>query len=329
VLAFTGPRLIGELETAAAREQPRGDRIIFRHVALPRQDFVEHVGEKVCGILVSHRVDRRLGGPLHAETNYSPPIAPSVLPPASTLVRAKRRPKPPESCHHVRKALHKLTETEINGDAIVDAVVRELVQKKYADLGRGRPAKVFADPSHHPKLPNRYGDPVPIHSVRVKTDAKPFAVDKKNTRFVIAGPGSNHHIEVVAELDPAGRDSRWVEQPIVTRREAHRRKADRRKASGQDIVQKRWGPQRRFVFSLFAGDYLEWRNKDGVRRIHRIISISPGNIECRLPEDGRLSTAIRKLKKERIFITNVDSLRVKETRKLSVTPLGKVFCCND
>lgn len=311
ILALTGPVLIGELERAAARTLPRGDRLLLRDVPLPRPDFVKHAGDKVLAILVSHRVDHRLGGPLHAETNYSPSIG---------------------GHHHVRKALHKLTETEIKGDAIVDPVVRALVQakyaelqKKHAELGGGKPTKVkpariFADPSSHPYLSNRHGDPVPIHKVRVATDVKPLP--GIYGRFVAAAPGTNHHLEIVAELDENAQDRCWVEKPIVTRLEAYKRHAAR-----QSIVQRDWSPNEQFVFSLAPGDYLEWTDADCVRRIYRIISISPGNIECRRPEDGRPSTMIRKLRGERIIITNVDSLRKRAARKVTVTPLGEVLPC--
>ncbi|HJT36295.1 MAG TPA: type II CRISPR RNA-guided endonuclease Cas9, partial [Pirellulales bacterium] len=301
VLAFTGPRLIGALETAAARALPRDGRLVLREVPWPRLDFVEHVRDKVLAILVSHRVDHRLGGPLHAETNYSPPIG---------------------QHHHVRKALSKLTETEIRGDAIVDPKVRALVQAKYVELGGGRPAKVFADPSCHPCLPNRHGAPVPIHKVRIVATKKPFAVGSgAGTRFVAAGDGTNHHLEVVAELNTDGQARRWVEKPIVTRLEAYKRHAAR---PALPVIQREWGSKERFIFSLAPGDYLEWTDKDGVRRIYRVVSISSGDIECRRPEDGRLTTLIQKMK-ERIRITSVDSLRKRAARKVSITPLGEVL----
>ncbi len=304
VLALTGPRLVAELEAAAARELPRGDRILLRGVPLPRTDFMDHVGEKVRSILVSHRVDRRLGGPLHAETNYSPPLA-----------------LPGGPAHHVRKALHKLTEKEISGEAIVDPCVRQLVQKKYHELGGGRPAKVFADPKHHPCLPNHKGRPVAVHKVRIRVKDKPFPIDKEKARWVAAAAGSNHHVEVVAELDSAGKDVRWVEH-MVTRREAYRRRV-----CGESIVQREWGPGKRFVFSLWAGDYLEWADDDGLRRVYCVISTSPGDIECRRPEDGRLGS---ELQGQRIRIRTIDSLRRKRAaRKLNVGPLGQPLPCSD
>lgn len=303
VLALTGPKLVGELEAAAARALPRDGRIMLPDVPLPRPNFFDHVRDTVHNILVSHRVDHRLGGPLHAETNYSPPIGQG---------------------HHVRKALSKLTETEIKGDAIVDPKVRALVQAKYAELGGGRPAKVFADPSSHPCLPNRHGAPVPIHRVRIVAVKKPFAVGHgAGIRFVAAGDGTNHHLEIVAELGADGQDRRWLEKPIVTRLEAYKRHAAQ---PPRPIVQREWGPNERFVFSLAAGDYLKWTDEDGVRCIYRVASISSSDIECRRPEDGRRTTVIQKMK-ERIRISNVDSLRKRAARKVSITPLGQVLPC--
>lgn len=317
VLALTGDGLIGELEKAAARTLPRDGRLVLRDVPLPRSDFVEHARAKVLNILVSHRVDHRLGGPLHAETNYSPPMA---APAEEAPAGRKRKAKPPAQRHHVRKALSKLTKKEIKGDAIVDPRVRALVQEKYAELGGGRPVKAFADPSSHPCLPNRHGDPVPIHRVRIVAEKKPFAVGAgARIRFVAAGDGSNHHIEIVAELDENGEEKRWVEH-LVTRRQAYRRKL-----AGETIVKTEWGPRARFVCSLFAGDYFQWTDAEGVRRVYRAINLSVGDIGFQRPEDGRSSTDIKKAK-ERIR-QNVGRLRKQAARKITVTPLGDVLPC--
>jgi CRISPR-associated endonuclease Csn1 len=317
VLALTRPQLVGELQTAAARTLPRGDRLVLRDVPLPRPDFIEHVRGKIQSILVSHRVDHRLGGPLHAETNYSPAIA---VPEANAPADGKRKAKPPEPRHHVRKLLKKLSEKEIEGDAIVDPEVRRLVQEKYAELGGGRPAKVFADPGNHPHLPNRHGAPVPIHSVRVVADKKPFAVGSGGrVRYVAAGKNTNHLIEIVAELDESGAERRWTEH-LVTRREAYRRKA-----AGEAVVKTDWGPRYRFICSLFARDYFEWTDDDGIRRIYRAINLSAGDIGFRRPEDGRSDTDIKKAK-ERIR-QNVEDLRKQAARKVTVTPLGEVLPC--
>jgi hypothetical protein len=175
---------------------------------------------------------------------------------------------------------------------------------------------------HHPLLPNRRGTATPIHKVRIAVDAKPFPIGKdSNTRFVAAGAGTNHHTEIVAELDNAGNDRRWIEH-LVTRREAYRRHA----AQPRERVVKDRGPVGRLC--LFAGDYLEWTDDDGVRRVYRIVSLSPGDIECRQPSDGRTIAEIQKAK-ARIRIRNVDVLRTREARKVAVTPLGKVLPCND
>jgi CRISPR-associated endonuclease Csn1 len=309
VVALTGPATIQKLSTLAARGLPGHERLLGGDLDEPWPGFRSDVRQALEKIYVSFRAEHKLAGPLHDETNYSPPI---VLPDGTIE-------------HRVRKALSKLTETEIR-EAIVDPRIRKLVQEKFAELGGKNPAKVFADPANHPCLMARDGRRIPIHKVRIRVKCKPVCIASDPARQRWVNPSGNHHAVIVAVLDQAGREIAW-EDHVVTRLEAHQRLRQAGPGSRNPIIQRDWGPNKRFKFSLMVNDMLELDEPGGGRQLYRVRSLSEGDFELTLHFDARPKAEIA-AKKQRVRMT-AEKLRLRHARKVVVTPLGEIQPAGD
>jgi CRISPR-associated endonuclease Csn1 len=294
VAACTDMGTVRALQTAAGEAWQQGRPRGLPQIDPPWLGLLDEARNSIHSILVSHRQDRRLNGPLHADTNY-----------AIQSTDGKERSK-------VRKPLSGLSETEINGEAIIDAVVRSMVQSKYEELKKQlgankKPSELFNSPENHPCLLNRDGSKTPIHSVRIWAEKKAVAVRKGDpTRNVAATAGSNFCSRVLAVLDDQGHEIGWTDQP-VSRLEAMRN----RNEPAAD-------PRDRF--SLFIHEFVLMPDQTNVWRLYRILNLSEGDIEVRLHFDGRTSDEVKK-SKERIRIRG-GALSERRFRKVSVSPTG-------
>lgn len=318
-IALTSPGTQTMLQAAASRAASRFDRRPFAEVEEPWTDFLPQVREVVLAIdgvrqAVSHRVNHKLEGTLHADTLYSP----------------LKTHADGSTAHHVRKMLHKLSLTEVTGDKIVDPIIRELVQQQFERLkgtGLKDPAKAFADPNNHPYLTTKKGGLIPIHKVRLAVDVKPKTVGKGHReRFVAPTGGSNHHTVIIAKLDTAGNEVKW-EQKLVPRLEAYQRLRDRQQSGNgeADIIQRDWGKDFRFKFFLMPNDCVEMDSANGQRQVYRVCSISQtasqNEIQFLEQNDAR---KIGEARSSSNRITSIDTLRKRNARKVRVTPLGEI-----
>ncbi len=318
-IALTSPGTQTMLQAAASRAASRFDRRPFADVEEPWKDFLPQVREVILAIdgvrqAVSHRVNHKLEGTLHADTLYSP----------------LKTHADGSTAHHVRKMLHKLSLTEVTGDKIVDPIIRELVQQQFERLkgtGLKDPAKAFADPGNHPYLTTKKGGLIPIHKVRLAVDVKPKTVGKGHReRFVAPTGGSNHHTAIIAKLDAAGNEVKW-EQKLVPRLEAYQRLRDR-KQSGKgesDIIQRDWGKDFRFKFFLMPNDCVEMDDASGQRQVYRVCSISqtPSWNEIQFIEQND-ARKIGEARSSWNRVNSIDSLRKRKALKVRVTPLGEI-----
>jgi len=305
-IALTSARVVKMLADAARNpEQHRRRR--FAPVPPPWPNFKDEVSAAAEKIIVSHRVDRRVAGPLHAETNYSPPI-----------VHENREYR------HRRVPLSSITRSQIA--QIVDDVIRQLVEQKVGSAGD--PAKVFSDPRNLPVLRSRDGTRcIPIKKVRVREHVAATTVGAgPRQRHVVSGKDTLHHTVIVARQTPSGEV--WEDNP-VDRLEVHRRLRN-----GQPVIQTDWGSDARYVFHLCKNDCIEMDvesgNPSAGRQIYVVRSISKRDIAVRLHYDARtLEQIVRAKERGKFRISSADLLRRRNARKVMVSPLGEVLPCRE
>ena len=303
VAALTDDGTIQALSRAAARASSEGRRR-FSPMEGPWPDFVDSVRSEVERIIVSHRAQKKVSGALHEETFYG----------AIGAVGNIRR---------IRKRLANLTENEVNG--IVDPEIRKRVQEKLASVGKEDPASVFNDVNNFPYFETVDGRRILIKSARVLKKVPTFAMGKgRSVRHVASD--FNHHIEIFSELDRDGREVEW-DGYVVSGAEAQKRLNTRR-----PIINRDFGPGRKFLFSLSPGEVIECETLTGEREFYVVRKMSQhgsGSIEIGLApaRDARLAKVIQA---SRAWLRiGPNPLRQRHARKVSVSPLGEVTEVHD
>lgn len=298
VVALTTPAAVKALADAARRNADRG-RVSFKGLEAPWPDFVASVRPHIESLVVSHRPEHKLSGPLHDETHYSPPDEAD----GKTYVR-------------VRKPVAALSAGEV--EEIADPVVKAAVKKRIEELGGLK--KLQAAGVDPPYLETSTGKRIPIRRVRLRKVLTTEPVGTGPRRRHVA-PNNNHHMEIVAELDERGEEVRWEGIP-VSLLEAYRRRRLR-----LPIIQREHGARCRFKFSLMGGDTIEL-TKDGQRRIFVVRTLaSNGQISLVGVNDAR---KIKDIKADKQWWSpRADTLRECEAHKVSVDVLGRVRPAND
>jgi CRISPR-associated endonuclease Csn1 len=256
----------------------------------------------------SHRISRKVNGPLHKEMNYGP----------SSERDAEGRP----AFFALRKPIESLSATDVK--LIVDDRVREAVKAKLDELG-GDAKKAFADLKNHPFLESRRGRRIPIHAVRIRRAESAITVGE-GARLRYVASGSNHHMEVFEVTDKKGK-RRWKGR-VVSRYEAMRRQATRR-----PVVDRTPPDGGRFLLSLAQGEIMQLTPAGRGPELFRVRTVSlskSGSIEVAAASltDARLKDQIIK-SGHWLRIRSLDNLAAMACRKVILTPLGEVRYAND
>ncbi|MFQ5872894.1 MAG: type II CRISPR RNA-guided endonuclease Cas9 [Dehalococcoidia bacterium] len=312
-IALTDAGTVKMLSDAASRARSER-RKLFGKVPPPWPGFLDDVRHSIQEIVVSHRVSRKVSGPLHEETNYSREI------------QGKDKNGNPCAFRRVRKPLERLTKPEVN--EIADPVVKQLVEDRLQELGSKEPKSVFTNKDNLPHLTARDGRKIPIHKVRINKKVSSFTVGE-GARLRHVTSESNHHIEVVAVLDKEGRPKKW-EGYLVNLWDARNRLK-----RGEPIVRRDHGEGKRFVFSLAGGETIEIDETDGRRGLYviRIITkTGQGGKEYAKVSFVRVNDARKKedIVKAGDWKTSlIEPLRKLNCQKVLITPLGEVRWAND
>lgn len=313
VVALMDQRCTQLLAESARDSEKRHSRHFFGAIKYPWGGFKNAVAYAIEDINVSHRPTHTIAGPLHAESIYSKPHAVG-----NNNGNSKARK---QAEFRIRKQLHKLTAKEIQGDQIVDPVVRKAVQDKYRELGGGPPAKLFTDFANHPALKTKDGRDIPIHKVRLRSDAKPRSIGKgARQRNVASGKDSNYASMVYAIVDKDGNETRWVHE-IITRLEAHEFLSANHGTAGEKVLIPQEAETRKFKFSLRKNDMLEADGPNGDRVLYRVQKLSQGEIQ--LCPHNQLSIQ-GKARNRWNQIQSIDNLRKYRIQKVNITLSGRV-----
>jgi CRISPR-associated endonuclease Csn1 len=302
-IALTSPKTVKLLSDSAARAYLHNRRN-FAPVPAPWPSLYDQVDSQIKQLIVSHRVSRKVSGPLHEETFYG------------------KRACCEEGKVRIRKQVKNLKSKEV--DCIADPIVQARVKLRLTELGETDPTKAFQDEKNLPFMQAKDGRVIPIRKVRLNLSRNTFQVGTgPRTRHV--ENKENHHIEIVEVEDKKG-NKKW-EGYIVSMMEAKQRLAH-----GAPVVKRDHGEGKRFVFSLSGGESIELTNKDtGNREMFRIRTITSQGRHAQVfyvrLNDARLKADI--LKTGGFFSGLMEPLHKLDCRKVIVTPFGKVRRAND
>jgi CRISPR-associated endonuclease Csn1 len=299
-IALTSPKTIKSLSTANEKAGREGRRRWWKDVPSPWDGFQKDVQDAIANVVVSHRVSRKVNGPLHEQTLYS-----------RQFIDEKGKP-----CVHVRKLVDALSVNEVK--AIVDPHVRAAVEAKLSELG-GDPKKAFTKKENHPSLTTRDGRSLPVHKVRIRKSLSTFTVGKGPRRRQVV-PASNHHMEILEVTDKRG-NVKW-EDIIVDQYTALQRLRRR-----EPIVQRDHGEGKRFVMSLAPGDLLELDGEQETRELCVLRSISKNDFMYARVNDARTKKDI--MASGDWGRASLAKLRGRLAQKMVITSLGEVRRAND
>lgn len=262
----------------------------------PWDFFRQDVAAKVATINVSHRVQRKVAGGLHEETNYGP-----------TENKTEWA---------IRKPVETLSANEV--ERIRDGAIRRLVIKKLLDAGMevGRGKKLDANRVKTALAGLSLPSGVPIKKVRItKPELTIRALRDGQPDSTFVKPGSTHHL-CIFEVEEGGKPKRIA--LFVTMLEAMQRLKRH-----EPVVQRTHPeyPGARFVMSLSSRE-LVLGTVDGVERLlaFKTAASTQGQLYFSDQYDGRRSGDQSK----HVFTAN--SLKA---RKVTVDPLGRVRWAND
>lgn len=269
VIALTDANIIKYMSQCASECYDHRGRFLpryFKYLTNECPHFRAIVKEVVDGIVVSHRVSRKVSGSLHQDTYY-----------------AKYRDINDRVIRVVRKPISDLKKDNIPN--ICDRRIRDIVQSKFEELDCNleklkkeyaiNPPRIVTD-----SYPRRE---IMIKSVRVKVSCNTKRIGGSSHRRHVKTE-KNHHMEIYAILDNAKNETKW-ETKIVSLLEAYRRVSRK-----EPVIQREFGPNTRFICSLSLNETVQLN--DG--RIYRVIGIAEDELTLGLNYDARSRDEARK-----------------------------------
>lgn len=259
----------------------------------PKWLSIDLIRPKIEDVNVSVRISRKVRGPLHAETNYSPRLH--------------------DGYHHVRKDVNNLSKNEL--ERIVDPVVKNVVVRAVSDAG-GDPKKI----RDVYMISEKKGLKIPIKKVRIRNQASgdvvPVGFGKKK-RYVALD--LIHHIEIFKRKNTS--HSREYSSRVVNLYEAYQRKSRKEPIVSKEPPEDGY----EYVFSLAKGEIINWQNN--LWRILTFMTNSNNKIQTKLSQvsDARKDSDIplsgRQPYLNDEFLSNIT--------KVSIDPLGNCHINND
>lgn len=256
----------------------------------------------VADIVVSHRVRKKISGPLHKKTIHGD-------------TRKEETSKDGTTYRYfvTRKKVAELSKDELKKD-IRDENVREIV-KEWVDRHGGDPRKAFLSyPKRGRKGPN-------IRKVRLLRKRQPQLMAPAATGY--AELGNNHHIAIYRL--PNGD----VDFDVVSMLEASQRLAKR-----EPVVRRERGDGARLLMSLSLGDVVEFQKgeKRGLWVVHGISSAGRptlAHINDARPASAKEAHTLKIDGTRKDFEPRFGGFMQRQPKKLSVDPIGRVRPAND
>ncbi len=241
-------------------------------------------------IVVSHRVRKKISGPLHKETVYGDTAEDTPKNDQGEIYRYFVTRKPVEA----------LSKRELN--EIRDENIREIVKTWVDKYGGGEPKNAF------PPFPKLECEGPEIRKVRLLIKQQIGLMERVSTGY--ADSGRNHHIAIYRLPDGA------VDYEAVSLSEASRRLAQHK-----PVVQRDRGDDAKFLMSLSLGDSLQL-TKNGKTNIRIIQGVeSSGRVALIDHNDAIGKVRFRPRVKSIVSMYN--------GTKLSIDPIGRIYTAKD
>lgn len=266
----------------------------------PWQGFRESIMERVSKVWVSHRVERKVSGALHEETQYGKTDLPDWW--------------------VTRKPIDSLKSSEIPN--IRDPFIRDLVIAKLNEVGIdvGRNTQVDAKRLKEVLADLKMPSGVPIRKVRLLKTDKTIRAIRKNKCETFVKPGSTHHLSIF-EWEEKGKKKRGA--VFLTMLEA-----SIRSKTGDSIIQRvaptqneSIPPNAVFVMSLAQRESILLEDGDSLNLlIFRTAASTQGQIYFSTHTDARSSSEYKKM------VFNANTLR---GRKVTVDLIGRIRNAGD
>lgn len=257
-------------------------------------------------IVVSHRVRRKISGPLHKETTYGDTRE-------DVAVRGQTY-----RYFVARKPVEALSKNDLDPkdprEGVRDPAIRALLREWVSEHG-GDPKKAFAT---YPRLG---ADGPEIRRVRVVFKQSLSLMTPVTTGF--ADISTNHHIAIYRL--PDGKADFAVVSLV---------EAARRAAAHEPIVRRRRPDGARFLYSLSKGDTILFSKAPGAPEMLWCVENIASKGQISLSETNDASSTMAKgngPKKEKasLFEPRVGGLISRNARKVAVDPIGRIRAAND
>lgn len=247
----------------------------------------------VADIVVSHRVRKKLSGPLHKETVYG-----------DTGENVTGKTGQTYRYFVSRRKVEDLSKSDLrekNKDLWPDQKLREIIESWVNAQGGGDPKKAF------PPYPRRGRKGPEIRKVRLRKKQQVDLMAKASTGY--ADLGNNHHIAIYLLQGGA------VRHEVVSLLEASRRLARQ-----DSIVRRERGDGAKFLMSLSPGDSLRLV-RDGKESV-RVVSSVWGNGQVVLTDHNDAVKVTEFRPRPKTIVSNGG-------KKVSVDPIGRIRPAND
>ncbi len=300
VVAVSSPAHVRDLSRALERCEEEGRRMAAQ-LDEPWPGFRNDATNCIQQTVPSHKVNRRVRGALHNESNFS------------QRRDAQGHPDPTGEWVHIRKPI----EGAFKVEDVVDPAIRALLREAEATHGN----KWNQNPASIPCLMNDQGEARPIRHVRIRKKSRVTAMGAGHrARFVETG--GNHHIEVL-ESNAVGKTS-WTGVMVSTF------EANLRRIRQEPVIRKNHGPGLRYLFSLQQGDCF-YLDKDpecvGVQIIRTLDNNAGGmRIAFVSSRDARMLKEINadKSPEGKLKVRTIKTLSERGFHKVHVGLLGEV-----
>jgi CRISPR-associated endonuclease Csn1 len=333
-IALCSPTLVKEINSEAVKaseryEKGKGWSMPDGNILSPIKNLFEQVEKAVKNINVSRRINRKISGSLHEDTNYS---APKI---------ARDKHGKPVEYRHTRKPLQNMSKDNDKKDNdkkgekndienIVDPTIRRLVQEKLERLG-GNPKK-FTE-KELPYIKTKSGRIIPIRKARIRKNLEIMTLAPNTEKERHVASETNHHIEIFEVLDMDGNVKKLDWKCVNLFESTQRARAKQSVIARSDHYGD--GTPTRLKFSLAKGEYVQATPPNEPTVLLRVCKISEGDMSLCLHSDAR-QEALRKEKKSgqtqsdfKKYRIGIKKLKQFNLRKVTVDLLGNIHPAND